>query len=119
MTATRRSGWAAVYHVVERIPRGRVSTYGEIAARAGMPGAARQVGWALHALDASDDVPWHRVLNARGEISRRGESTLGDLQRALLEAEGVRFDRRGLVDLDRHRWKAHGQTSLSRRTGKA
>ena len=97
-------GWEPVYRAVHRIPSGRVSTYGAIATLAGMPGAARQVGWALNALEADDDVPWHRVINAKGEISARGESEIADLQRALLESEGVVFSHYDRVDLDAARW---------------
>lgn len=99
------SGWARVYRVVRRIPAGRVSTYGEVAALAGMPRAARQVGYALHALADDEDVPWHRVINARGEISARAEGAFADLQRSLLEAEGVDFDPCGRVDLSIHGWR--------------
>lgn len=105
MSRIRASGWAPVYRVVRRIPPGRVSTYGEIAELAGMPRAARQVGYALNALRDRDDVPWHRVINARGEVSRRREPEIEDLQRALLESEGVDFDERGRVDLGTYRWK--------------
>ena len=92
-----------IYAVVQRIPRGRVATYGQVAALAGRPGQPRQVGYALHALQ-DDDVPWHRVLNARGEVSRRADPGAEMLQRALLEKEGVRFDARGKLDLARWRW---------------
>ena len=103
------SGWAPVYRVVRRIPEGRVSTYGEVAAR-GMPAsAARQVGYALNALSGDESVPWHRVINARGEISPRGERAYADLQRALLESEGVDFDRRGRIDLETYAWKPRGR----------
>ncbi|MFK7897431.1 MAG: MGMT family protein [Myxococcota bacterium] len=98
-------GWSPVYRVVKRVPKGRVATYGQIAALAGMPGAARQVGWALNALEDEDDVPWHRVINAKGEISRRGDKAFEDFQRALLEAEGIEFGRSGRVALPRFGWK--------------
>lgn len=98
-------GWMPVYRVVRRIPVGRVATYGQVAALAGMPGAARQVGWALSALDEDDDVPWHRVINAQGEISPRGTHEAVDLQRALLESEGVELGHRGRVDLRRYAWE--------------
>ena len=101
----RGKGWQPVYRVVRRIPVGRVATYGQVAALAGMPGAARQVGWALSALDVDDDVPWHRVINAQGEISPRGEREAADLQRALLESEGVELSHRGRVDLGRYAWE--------------
>ena len=103
--STDRNAWKRVYRVVRRIPAGRVATYGQVAALAGMPGAARQVGWALHALREEDDVPWQRVINARGEISSRGTHELEDLQRSLLESEGVDFNSKGRVDLARYSWK--------------
>lgn len=101
---SRRTGWEPIYRAVRRIPDGRVSTYGRVAAIAGMAGAARQVGWALAALRPEDDVPWHRVVNAQGEISRRGARELEDLQRALLVSEGVGIDARGRIDLTRFAW---------------
>ena len=94
-----------MYAVVRRIPRGRVATYGDVAALAGRPGRAREVGWALHALDAQSRVPWQRVVNARGEVSARGEPAAARVQRALLEREGVRFGSSGRIDLAKHRWR--------------
>jgi methylated-DNA-protein-cysteine methyltransferase-like protein len=80
-----------------------VATYGQVAALAGLPGAARQVGYALAALPAeAGDVPWQRVVNAKGEVSPRVQPGADEEQRALLEAEGVRFDERGRIDLARH-----------------
>lgn len=95
--------YARIYDVVRRIPAGRVATYGQVAALAGLPGHARQVGYALHALD-DDEVPWQRVINARGEVSRRSEPGPEPLQRLMLEDEGVAFDDAGRVDLGRFRW---------------
>ena len=111
--ATNPSGWKAVYRVVRRIPAGQVATYGQVAALAGMPGAARQVGWALHALREEDDVPWQRVINARGEISSRGIREIEDLQRSLLQSEGVDFNSKGRVDLGRYSWKPRSRGALS------
>jgi methylated-DNA-protein-cysteine methyltransferase related protein len=89
--------------VVTRIPHGRVSTYGRVAEAAGVPRGARQVGYALAALEPErDDVPWHRVINADGRISRRADPDAGNLQRRLLETEGVLFDESGRVDLGRY-----------------
>jgi len=105
MTSGPTAGaYPRVYAVVRRIPRGRLATYGQIAALAGLPGRARQVGYALHALPSGTSVPWHRVVNTRGSISRR--ATFGDelLQRILLEGEGVRFDAGNRVALSRYRW---------------
>ena len=95
--------WAAV----KRIPRGRVATYGQIAALVGMPRHARQAGYALAATPENKKIPWHRVINAKGKISlrlRHWDSGGDDYQRILLEAEGVAFDSNGRVDLKRFRW---------------
>ena len=94
-----------IYDAVRRIPRGRVATYGGIAAVAGMEGQARQVGYALHDLPPDSGVPWHRVINAKGEISARSRGDSHELQRMLLEAEGVELDPAGRIDLKRFRWK--------------
>ena len=97
---------ATIYSVVSRIPRGRVATYGQVALLAGLPGQARLVGYALSALDDHSRVPWHRVVNAAGEISGRSDcSDFQDLQRRRLKREGVRFDARGRIDLARLRWR--------------
>jgi methylated-DNA-protein-cysteine methyltransferase related protein len=92
-----------IYQTVRRIPRGRVSTYGDVAERAGLEGRARQIGYALHSLPSSSGVPWHRVVNAKGEISIRSGGDSHELQRMLLEAEGIEFDGRGRIDLKRYR----------------
>ena len=92
-----------IHDVVARIPRGRVATYGQIARIARLPGQARLVGYALHALPAGSRLPWQRVVNARGEISVGGES--GTRQRQLLEAEGIRFDERGRIELAAFQWR--------------
>ena len=92
------------YAVVKRIPRGRVATYGQVATLAGLPGHARQVGYALHATPPNVRIPWHRVVNAKGEISLRAGAGGGDLQTALLREECVAFDERGRIDLSRFRW---------------
>jgi methylated-DNA-protein-cysteine methyltransferase-like protein len=94
---------AQVYDLVRRVPRGRVTTYGTLARALNAPRWARQVGWALAALD-DDEVPWHRVVNARGGLSPRTYGS-ADLQRALLEHEGVRFDLQSRLDLDRYLWE--------------
>ncbi|MGH8369603.1 MAG: MGMT family protein [Gammaproteobacteria bacterium] len=97
-----QSVYQRIYAEVRRIPRGRVSTYGGIARRLGGC-SARQVGYAMAALPAGSRVPWHRVINHKGEISLR-EGT--GRQRTLLIAEGVHFDLRGRVDLSRVGWPA-------------
>jgi methylated-DNA-protein-cysteine methyltransferase-like protein len=102
------TAYSDIYNVVRRIPPGRVATYGQVATLAGLGGRARQVGYALHALrpPQDQDVPWHRVINARGEISPRSGAGLEEhAQRHLLEAEGVTFNAHGRVDLNRHQWR--------------
>ena len=106
---------ATYYAVVRRIPRGRVATYGQVAALAGLPGRARQVGYALAALPDGSDVSWHRVVNARGEISPRTAGTApGAIQCVLLDAEGVAFDGAGRIDLERFGWRGATRPSASR-----
>lgn len=96
---------ARIFAVVRRIPRGRVSSYGEVAAFAGLAGHARLVGYALHA-SSPDAVPWHRVVNARGGLSLARIDPDGALtQRLRLEREGVAFDAIGRVRMEDHRWK--------------
>lgn len=92
------------YATVRRIPRGRVATYGQVAAVAGLPGRARQVGYALHALPTDSNLPWQRVINASGRISARTEPGADHLQRILLEAEGVAFDESGRISLKEFQW---------------
>ncbi len=90
---------------MRRIPRGRVATYGQIAHLAGLGRQARLVGYAMSALPRGSRIPWHRVINAQGAISaRRGDPAGAFDQRLLLEAEGVKFDSRGRVSLERYRW---------------
>ncbi len=101
--------YTRIYAVVRRIPRGRVATYGQVAALAGLDGHARQVGYALHAMPEGSDIPWHRVINAQGQVSVRSERGGELLQRLLLEAEGVRFGRGGRVSLARYRWQPRRQ----------
>jgi len=97
--------YARIYAVVRRIPAGRVLSYGAVARLAKLPGRARQVGYAMHALPSGTAVPWHRVVNAQGGISRRARSGSELTQRVLLENEGVGFDLRGRIDLARFQWK--------------
>ena len=99
---------ARVYAVVRRIPSGRVATYGQVAALAGLGRHARQVGYALSALEPGSRVPWHRVINARGEVSRRAAPGAEISQRMLLEREGHRFDARGRVALAAVQWRPRG-----------
>ncbi len=93
-----------VYRVVRAVARGKVVSYGGVAAILGRPRAARGVGSALGALTDGNDVPWWRVVNRNGEISIKGVVHGPALQRALLEREGVRFDRCGRIDWKRFGW---------------
>jgi methylated-DNA-protein-cysteine methyltransferase related protein len=96
--------YAAVYGLVAQIPRGQVTTYGQIARWLGHPSAARAVGYALHALPSGSEIPWQRVINAAGRVSSRCDRHYEGIQRALLEAEEVKFDSYGNVDLQRFGW---------------
>lgn len=111
------SNYDRIYAVVRRIPHGRVATYGQVAALAGLGRHARQVGYALHALPDGADLPWQRVINARGEVSERSDSAWGGregYQRHLLEEEGVVFDLRGRIDLARFRWEPDERPSRAK-----
>lgn len=95
----------AICDVIRRIPFGWVATYGQVATMAGMPRRARLVGRVLQRLDPAIKIPWHRVVNAKGEISYSPSRNGGDaLQRRLLEKEGIKFDARNRLDLERCRW---------------
>lgn len=102
----RKSSYLQIYAVVGRIPRGRVATYGQVANLAELAGQARLVGYALSALPESSALPWHRVINARGQISERSTG-LGreSLQRVLLRKEKIHFDGKGIIPLSRFRWR--------------
>jgi methylated-DNA-protein-cysteine methyltransferase-like protein len=96
----------AICAVVRRIPPGWVATYGQVAAMAGMARRARLVGRVLQHLDPKTRIPWHRVVNAKGEVSFALSRNGGDiLQRRLLEKEGIEFDSKGRLDLERCRWR--------------
>lgn len=96
-----------VYNTVRKIPRGRVATYGQIAALLGSPHGARLVGWALNTLKPGSNVPWQRVINREGRISIENMRATKDMQATLLRAEGVEVEeRRGnfYVDLKQYGW---------------
>lgn len=96
-----------IYAIVRQIPAGQVATYGQVAELANLYGKARLVGYALYRVDMRSDIPWHRVINAKGEVSespmRNGSD---DLQRSFLEAEGIQFNAAGKIDLRRYRWRS-------------
>jgi methylated-DNA-protein-cysteine methyltransferase related protein len=93
----------AVVDVMFSIPRGRVITYGAVAVLAGSPRGARQVVRVLHTQSRKEGLPWFRVVNAQGRIAIT-DPTGADLQRSLLEAEGVVFGPDGRIDLDEFMW---------------
>jgi methylated-DNA-protein-cysteine methyltransferase-like protein len=104
MASDKTSFYEQVYDLVRQIPVGKVVTYGQVAALLGSPQAARAVGYALRAAPTHAGLPWHRVINHRGQISPRYPAQGPLLQRLLLEAEGVRFDLHDGVDLSVYRW---------------
>lgn len=103
-----------VYQLVQRIPEGRVLTYGRISKLIDSRLSAQGVGWAMNALPEktredsvynSGNVPWHRVVNSKGGMSTTKIDSIGQgRQRALLEAEGIEFDENGLIDLGKYLW---------------
>ena len=100
-----RALFPRIYDVVRQVPRGKVTTYGDVAQLIGPGCDARLVGYAM--AECPDDVPWQRVINAQGKISlRSGDGTAKQQMR--LEAEGVEFDARGKIDLNRFRWAGPG-----------
>ncbi len=100
------NAYTRIHAVVRRIPHGRVATYGQVAAMAGLPHAPRVAGYALRALPAGTPLPWHRVLAAGGKLSLTRLSPEGGItQRLRLSAEGVTFDARGCVRMDVHQWR--------------
>ncbi|WP_216856434.1 MGMT family protein [Acidisphaera sp. S103] len=91
--------------MISRIPKGWVATYGQVAAMAGLPRRARLVGRVLQELDPAIKIPWHRVVNAKGEVSFSLSRNGGDtLQQRLLKAEGIEFDDKNRFNLERFRW---------------
>jgi len=102
-----------IVKVISNIPSGKVLTYGGVAELAGNPRAARQVSWALKSLAGKYNLPWHRVINSKGGISlpsRRGK----ELQKELLESEGVVFNASGTVELEVFLWKTDGDFVMAK-----
>lgn len=109
-----------VYALVRRIPPSKVLSYGRVAWLLGVPHGARAVGWALHSLPNGTDVPWQRVISAKGYVSNRSYPGAAELQRELLEAEGVHFDLTGHVDLSAVQWETsewEARTIIDEATG--
>jgi methylated-DNA-protein-cysteine methyltransferase-like protein len=104
--------WEPVYRLIKKIPRGRVTTYGEIARILRLRGGARAVGYAMAACPSGRGSPWHRVVGAGGRLLI--PEPHGSLQRRLLETEGVRVDY-GKIDMERYAWKRTIKRSPSRK----
>ncbi|NUN64024.1 methyltransferase [Pseudanabaena biceps] len=100
-----------IYEVVKQIPQGLVATYGQIAELSNLAGKARVVGYALYRVDMKSlNIPWQRVVNAKGEVSLSPLRFGTDyLQRSLLENEGIIFDRNGKIDLRKYLWRPENQ----------
>ncbi len=95
-----------VWKLVRAIPRGRVATYGQLSTMIAHRLTPIGIGWAIRALPLKSPVPWHRVVNAKGEVSPRRDGSEHDrLQRLMLEKERVRFDRSGRIPLAQYRWR--------------
>ena len=94
--------YQSIYNLARQVPPGYVTTYGQIARLVSC--TARTVGFAMAALPAGNDVPWQRVINSQGKVSPRTEGEGNILQRDLLEAEGLPFDQKGRLDLDKYGW---------------
>lgn len=95
----------SVKKYVQKVPRGKLVSYGQVAAACGSPRAARQVGWMLHTLDGDNSVPWWRVINTQGYISIKGNLISTPLaQKKLIEAEGVPVSEDFKIDLEKYRY---------------
>ena len=110
---TASPSYERIWQTVQLIPEGHVATYGQIAELAGLPGHARQVGYALHSLPEGSEVPWQRVVNAGGRVSPRAEPGWENFQRILLLEEGVVFGADGRIDFERFGWQDHHTASKS------
>jgi methylated-DNA-protein-cysteine methyltransferase related protein len=107
--------WETVYILVKKIPRGRVTTYGELARALQLSGGARAVGYAMAACPANRGIPWHRVVGAQGRLLIREPHAA--LQRRLLESEGIAIDG-GKIDLKQYGWSPATNRNKDRRLRK-
>ena len=108
---SENSNYERIFAVIRRIPKGRVATYGQIAALAGIPRHARQVGYALRNAPEELRLPWHRVINAQGRVSKRSPPGGHSLQYVLLDSEGIQFDVHGKIALQHYQWKPRSRVS--------
>ncbi len=103
-----------VFQITRKIPAGKVASYGQIAALAGSPRAARQVGWAMSRVSEREDVPWWRVVNKEGYLSIRNDDIEAKLiQNSLLEKEGIDVDKNFLLDMGKYRYKFSREKHLT------
>lgn len=117
MPSDKEKSFQKIYAVVKRIPEGRVATYGQVAALAGLPGRARLAGTALREAPEGLVIPWQRVINAGGKVSQRGGLGVEEgYQRHLLEEEGVVFSASGRVDLERFGWEPGSMKKRARKS---
>lgn len=120
--AKKSGGWDKVYKLVQRIPRGRVVTYGQLAQMLHLPGGARTAGYAIAGCPSGQGIPWHRVVGAGGKLLPR--EPYGSKQRRLLESEGTQFSGMA-VDLAAHQWhrrqpqKSRSKTARKQKRKKA
>jgi methylated-DNA-protein-cysteine methyltransferase-like protein len=98
----KQSFFESVYEVVKQIPRGKVATYGQIAKILLRPHSSRQVGYALHANPNPRQIPCHRVVNRFGQVSDSFAFGGKECQKALLINEGIKFNKKGLIDLEKY-----------------
>jgi len=101
-----------VIQSIRKVPKGKVATYGQIAALAGKPHAARGVSWILHSCSDSHKLPWHRILNSKGKISFPWTSRSFVRQKKLLVSEGVEFVDHESIDLELSQWQPRARRKL-------
>jgi methylated-DNA-protein-cysteine methyltransferase-like protein len=94
-----------VIAMIQKVPKGKVATYKQIAALAGKPHAVRAIAWILHSSSKAHKLPWQRILNAQGKISFPASSPLHKKQKSLLQKEGIRFSDNGRIDLAKYQWQ--------------
>ncbi|MGA2510461.1 MAG: MGMT family protein [Candidatus Acidiferrales bacterium] len=104
--------WEPVYRLVKKIPRGRVTTYGELARALRLPGGARVAGYAMAGCPSGQGIPWHRVVGAGGELLIR--EPYASLQRRLLESDGIAIEGHR-IDMKRYAWSPSKKRAAARK----
>lgn len=102
-----------VKDVIKKIPQGKVATYGQVAALAGNPRAARQVVWILNSSSRKDELPWHRLVNGKGQISLKRNHGY-EIQKKLLQKEGVNFSEKDTINFKRYLWSPYNRPKAAR-----